>query len=67
MNDKSIDTLDLEVGDDLLVELDGVPTFLHYEGPGHRFQTDSLGVFRSSRGGFVLLTTEQIRQLEGAT
>jgi hypothetical protein len=54
---------EIEIGDDALVELDGVPTFLHYDGPGCRINADTLGVFRSSRGGYVLLTIEQMREL----
>jgi hypothetical protein len=56
----SEETIDIEIGDDLFVTLDGMPTFLHYEGPGQRVNADTLGVFRSSRGGYVLLTLEQM-------
>jgi hypothetical protein len=54
---------EIEIGDDLFAMLDGVPTFLHYEGLGGRINADTLGVFRSSRGGFVLLTIEQMKEL----
>jgi hypothetical protein len=55
--------IDLPIGVDFLVEIDGEMTFIQYEGVGGRYREPELAVFRSSRGGFVLLTQEQVDEL----